>query len=101
MGQATIRSITGSGLLSILDVINPNRERYGQPSGFSSDDLGAEQQAQALFFPALKTFVAATNAAMELSELRKDHFHDLLRAVADAAPDELAWDEAIAEAHYE
>jgi len=59
MPQAVRSNITGPRPLSIVDVINPSRERFGQPSGFSGDDLDCEHQAQALFYPALAAFLAA------------------------------------------
>jgi hypothetical protein len=99
--QANKVHITGSRPLSILHVINPHRDRYAENvPAIADSDIDREHQAQAIFYPALAGLMSAAKLAMDLSDLRKGHFQDLLNAIADMSPDELAWDEAIAEARH-
>jgi hypothetical protein len=64
----------------------------------SDADRDQEFLAQKTFFAALTDFRREVESAQSLTGLRKDALSDLLAALADAAPDAEAWDEAIANA---
>jgi hypothetical protein len=66
--------------------------------GISDADRDHEYRAQQMFFSALDVFKSEVQTAAALTELRKDALGELLATLSDAAPDALAWDEAIAEA---
>lgn len=73
--------------------------RLGQRMpGISDADRDNEILAQRTFFAALTAFKREVQAALDLSELRKDALSDLLAHLDDTTPDAEAWDEAIANA---
>ena len=83
--------------LEILSTFSRLGSRTPELSDADRDD---EFLAQKTFFAALAIFRRDVEAAQSLTQLRKDALGDLLASVADAAPDALAWEEAIAEARW-
>ena len=72
--------------------------RFGNRAPELSDaDRDNEILAQRRFFAALSAFKREVQAALNLSELRKDALTELLAHLDDTAPDALAWEEAIAD----
>ena len=64
----------------------------------SDADRDGEYRAQRVFFAALEEFKAQVNDALRSTSLRRDALTEMLAGLDDAAPDPLAWDEAVSDA---
>lgn len=71
-----------------------NMFRQRRP-GISDDQLGNEYLAAQIFYDSLKHFIADTERAAALSDLRRDQLKEMLEILSDAAPSMRGWEEDI------
>lgn len=85
-------------LMEMLKRVEREACSYAEPGELSDQDRDAEWEAQVLVLPAIARLREALVEAIPRSSIMGEQLQELLDALDDNAPSELAWDEKIAEA---